>query len=316
NDLKESCLKIKFQIEDTGVGIEIEELKRIFMPFEQTGTSKQKTEGTGLGLAISKSFVEMMGSQLEVKSELGVGTLFEFEIQCSLADNWAKANTMTNLGQIVGYSGQRRQILVVDDRWENRSVIVSLLAPLGFIVKEANHGEEALQQALKNPPDLIISDLKMPIMDGWEMLTQIRELAELKNTIVIISSASVFDTDRQKSSISGGQGFLPKPVKAEELYWILAQQLHLDWIYAESAATATEISVEVTDQKIVVPPAADLAILLEYAMQGQIREISHELKRLEQNGEVYRPFIDKMTLMLRGYKIVKIREFLQNVSKQ
>ncbi|MFM9159757.1 MAG: hybrid sensor histidine kinase/response regulator, partial [Dolichospermum sp.] len=107
-----------------------------------------------------------------------------------------------------------------------------------------------------------------------------------------------------------------KPVKAEELYWILAQQLHLDWIYAESAATATEISVEVTDQKIVVPPAADLAILLEYAMQGQIREISHELKRLEQNGEVYRPFIDKMTLMLRGYKIVKIREFLQNVSKQ
>ncbi|MFM6181652.1 MAG: ATP-binding protein [Dolichospermum sp.] len=316
NDLKESCLKIKFQIEDTGVGIEIEELKRIFMPFEQTGTSKQKTEGTGLGLAISKSFVEMMGSQLEVKSELGVGTLFEFEIQSSLADNWAKANTMTNLGQIVGYSGQRRQILVVDDRWENRSVIVSLLAPLGFIVKEANHGEEALQQALKNPPDLIISDLKMPIMDGWEMLTQIRELAELKNTIVIISSASVFDTDRQKSSISGGQGFLPKPVKAEELYWILAQQLHLDWIYAESAATATEISVEVTDQKIVVPPAADLAILLEYAMQGQIREISHELKRLEQNGEVYRPFIDKMTLMLRGYKIVKIREFLQNVSKQ
>ncbi|MEY3401905.1 MAG: hypothetical protein RLZZ86_1520 [Cyanobacteriota bacterium] len=314
--LTSSYVKIKFQVKDTGIGMNCEELQRIFMPFEQIGTSKQKTEGTGLGLAISKSFVEMMGSQLEVNSELGIGTLFEFEIQCSLADNWAKANTLTNLGQIVGYSGQRRQILVVDDRWENRSVIVSLLAPLGFIVMEANHGEEALQKAMENPPDLIISDLKMPIMDGWEMLTQIRELAELRDTIVIISSASVFDTDRQKSLISGGQGFLPKPVKAEELYWILAQQLHLNWIYAESAVTDTEISVSVTDKEIVVPPAADLAILLEYAMQGQIREITHELKRLEQNGEVYQPFIDKMTLMVQGYKIVKIREFLQNVSKQ
>lgn len=314
--LTSSDVKIKFQVKDTGIGMNCEELQRIFMPFEQTGTSKQKTEGTGLGLAISKTFVEMMGSQLEVKSELGIGTLFEFDIQCSLANNWAKANTMTNLGQIVGYAGRRRQILVVDDRWENRSVIFSLLAPLGFIVMEANHGEEALQKAMENPPDLIISDLKMPIMDGWEMLTQIRELAELRDTIVIISSASVFDTDRQKSLISGGQGFLPKPVKAEELYWILAQQLHLNWIYAESAVNDTEISVSFTDKEIVVPPAADLAILLEYAMQGQIREITHELNRLEQNGEVYQPFIDKMTLMVQGYKIVKIREFLQNVSKQ
>jgi CheY-like chemotaxis protein len=253
---------------------------------------------------------------LEVRSELGIGTLFEFEIQCCLADNWVKANTLTNLGQIVGYSGQRRQILVVDDRWENRSVILSLLAPLGFIVIEANNGEEALQKAIENPPDLIISDMKMPIMDGWEMLTQIRELAELRNTIVIISSASVFDADRQKSLLIGGQGFLPKPVKAEELYWILAQQLHLNWIYAESMTNDTKTSMEVTDTEMVVPPASDLTILLEYAMQGQIREINHELNRLEQSGEIYRPFIDKMTLMLRGYKIVKIREFLQNVSKQ
>jgi signal transduction histidine kinase/DNA-binding NarL/FixJ family response regulator len=319
NDLKtltSSSVTIKFQVEDTGIGMNSEELKRIFMPFEQTGTSKQKTEGTGLGLAISKSLVEMMGSHLEVKSELGIGTLFEFEIQSSLADNWVKANTMTNLGQIVGYSGYRRKILVVDDRWENRSVIVSLLAPLGFIVIEAHHGEEALKKAIENPPDLIISDLKMPIMDGWEMLTQIRELAELRNTIVIISSASVFDTDRQKSLLIGGQGFLPKPVKAEELYWILAQQLHLNWIYAESTINDTKISAEVTDTEMVVPPASDLAILLAYAMQGQIREITQELKRLEQSDEIYGQFIDKMSLMLRGYKIVKIREFLQNVSKQ
>ena len=314
--LTSSSVKIKFQVEDTGIGMNREELTRIFMPFEQTGTSKQKTEGTGLGLAISKSFVEMMGSHLKVRSELGIGTLFEFEIQCSLADNWAKANAMTNLGQIVGYSGQRRQILVVDDRWQNRSVIVSLLAPLGFIVMEAKHGEEALQKAVENPPDLIISDMKMPIMDGWEMLTQIRELAELRNTIVIIFSASVFDADCQKSLLIGGQGFLPKPVKTEELYWILAQQLHLNWIYAESMTNDTKTSMEVTDTEMVVPPASDLTILLEYAMQGQIREINHELNRLEQSGEIYRPFIDKMTLMLRGYKIVKIREFLQNVSKQ
>ncbi|WP_413172258.1 ATP-binding protein [Anabaena azotica] len=308
-----STVKLHFQIEDTGIGMNPQQLEKIFLPFEQVGTPKRQTEGTGLGLAISQSFVEMMGSSLQVHSQLGIGSLFEFELQCSLAKDWAEANTITNLGKITGYTGHRRQILVVDDRWENRSVIVSLLTPLGFIVIEAKNGEEALQKALANHPDLIISDLKMPIMDGWEMLLQLRQLDELKNTIVIISSASVFDADRQKSLAAGGKDFLPKPVQAEELYRMLVQYLHLDWMYADVEPTNTKSSEADTNTPMVIPPASDLNTLVKYAMQGQIKGMQQELERLIQSDESYRPFADKIAVMLRGYKIVKAREFLQTV---
>nr|ALT22096.1 response regulator [Anabaena sp. XPORK13A] len=306
-----STVKLHFQIEDTGIGMNSDQLEKIFLPFEQVGTSKRQAEGTGLGLAISQNFVEMMGSSLQVRSQLGIGSIFEFELQCPLADDWAKANTITNLGRIVGYSGQRKQILVVDDRWENRSVLMSLLTPLGFIIIEAKNGEEALEKALANPPDLIISDLKMPIMDGWEMLIQLRQLAELQNTIVIISSASVLDADRQASLSVGGQDFLPKPVQAEELYRILAQYLHLDWMYTESETINAKSSEDNINTEILVPPASDLSTLLEYAMQGQIKAMQQELEVLVQKSEKYRHFVDKIALMLRGYKIVKVREFLQ-----
>ncbi|MEA5513939.1 histidine kinase dimerization/phospho-acceptor domain-containing protein [Nodularia sp. UHCC 0506] len=308
-----TVIKLNFQIQDTGIGMNSGQLEQIFLPFEQVGTSKRQIEGTGLGLTISKNFVEMMGGSLEVSSQLGIGSLFEFAVQCPLANNWAKANTFTNLGQIVGYSGKERKILVIDDRWENRSVLVSLLAPLGFIVIEANNGEEALQKAWENPPDIMISHLKMPIMDGWEMLKQLRQIAELKNTIVIISSASVFDSDRQKSFAAGGQDFLPKPVEAEELYRMLAQHLHLEWIYAELEVTNPQPSEENTNTQIVIPPASNLSTLMKYAMQGQIKEMQQELEMLVQDTEIYRPFVDKIAVMLRGYQIVKAREFLRKV---
>jgi signal transduction histidine kinase/DNA-binding response OmpR family regulator len=311
-----SSVKLLFQIEDTGIGMSDEQLEKIFLPFEQVGTLQRQVEGTGLGLAISKTFLEMMGSSFNVRSQLGTGSVFEFELECPLADEWAKANTLTKLGQIVGYCGERRQILVVDDHWENRSVLVSLLAPLGFEVIEAQHGEEALQKAVENPPDLIISDLKMPIMDGWEMIKELRELPDSKNTIVIISSASVFDRDRQASLAAGGQDFLPKPVQAEELYRMLAQHLHLQWMYADTAASSNQQTKENTKQQMVIPPMSDLNKLLEYAMQGQIKAMQQELERLIETNENYRPFIDKLSVMLRGYKIVKAREFLQKSMSQ
>ncbi len=306
-----ATVKLLFQIEDTGVGMSSQQLAKIFLPFEQVGTPQRQIEGTGLGLAISQNFVEMMGSSLQVRSQLGVGSLFEFELQCPLVSDWADANTMTDLGKITGYVGERRQILVVDDRWENRSVLMSLLAPLGFLVIEAKNGEEALQKALENPPDLIISDLKMPIMDGWEMLTQLRKLPDIKDIIVIISSASVFDRDRQESLAAGEQNFLSKPVQAEELYRILAQYLKLDWVYAKSEVNIIKLSKEMINSQIVIPPISDLTTLLEYAMQGRIKRMQQKLENLVKSNDNYRLFVDKISMMLREYKIVKAREFIQ-----
>lgn len=314
--ISSDTVTLHFQIEDTGIGMSDEQLEKIFLPFEQVGTIKKQTEGTGLGLAISNSFVEMMNSNLQVRSQVGTGSVFEFAINCPLAENWAKANTITNLGQIVGYAGKKRQILVVDDRWENRSVLVSLLQPLGFTVIEAEHGEAALEKAIDNPPDLIISDLKMPIMDGWEMMKQLHQIEPLKNTILIISSASVFDADRQRSLAAGGHDFLPKPVQAEELYSILSQYLNLEWLYAESTTTNTKNKQAITENinsQMLIPPIEDLNKLVEYAMQGQIKKMQQQLEFLVKNNDNYLPFADKINTMLKGYKLGAVREFLQKV---
>ncbi|MEE3719852.1 ATP-binding protein [Tumidithrix elongata RA019] len=229
-DRIEPTAKICFQIEDTGIGVSADQLELIFLPFEQVGSPQRQKEGTGLGLAISQKLAKMMKSTIQVRSQLGVGSVFEFEIICPIATDWAKANKLTSFGKIRGYGGKRRKILVVDDRWENRSVLVSILEPLGFILLEASNGEEAWQQVQSNHPDLIISDLKMPVMDGWTFLTKLQESETLKDTILIASSASVFDTDRQTSFTAGANDFLSKPVQAEDLFCLLAKHLELEWL--------------------------------------------------------------------------------------
>jgi signal transduction histidine kinase len=145
-DMKDPLYRIRFQIEDTGIGISSEHIKNIFLPFEQSGNIKKQSEGTGLGLAISKSIIDMMGSALEVESELGKGSAFSFELDLPEAKEWAKNTKTSQQGIITGFKGEKVKILVVDDRWENRSVLVNLLAPIGFIVFEAENGQEGLNK--------------------------------------------------------------------------------------------------------------------------------------------------------------------------
>ena len=128
-----------------------------------------------MGLAISHRIVAMMGGSLQVTSKLGEGSTFWFEVILPETTTWTEASTTVSQGKITGYEGRRRKVMVVDDRWENRSVIVNLLEPLGFELLEAENGREGLDKAIQELPDVIITDLSMPIMDGYEMLQQLRE---------------------------------------------------------------------------------------------------------------------------------------------
>ncbi|NES07918.1 MAG: response regulator, partial [Okeania sp. SIO2F4] len=313
---QKSSVKLHFQITDTGSGISSDQLEAIFLPFEQVGIPKRQKEGTGLGLAISQDIVKMMGSSIHVNSQLDVGSVFEFEIECPLATNWVQANTLTNLGQIIGYSGRRLQILVVDDRWENRSVLVNLLEPLGFQVSEANNGKQALEKANQVNPDLILTDLKMPIMDGWAMLDQLRHSEVFKDTIVIVSSASVFAADRQKSFAAGSNDFLPKPVEAEELYRMLVQHLNIQWIYKESDQTLTEVSEAIATNEVTIPTTGELTVLLEQSMQGKIKAMEKELENLSQKDARYLLFIEELKPLIRSFKLKEVRQYLNEAMEQ
>jgi CheY-like chemotaxis protein len=313
--------KIKFKIQDTGIGMSPTQIEKIFLPFEQLGDSTHQTEGTGLGLAISQKIVELMGSSIKVKSKFGVGSVFEFEIEFLIPDNWTESNTITSGGRITGYSGSRKKIMIVDDSWENRSVIVNLLEPLGFTIIEAANGEEGLEKASLYYPDLIISDLEMPVIDGWEMLKQLRTNQKFQETIFIIYSASIFDINRQKSKVAVGDDFLAKPMQAAEIYRLLSKHLKLSWIYAEAQkekvrshqALSPGVSPKPeTTGEIIVPPADDLAMLIEYAKKGQIKGIQKELEKIYKMDENYKPFVNHLNQLVKSFNIKKIREFLQN----
>ncbi|MEG3877339.1 ATP-binding protein [Microcoleus sp. herbarium7] len=305
-----SIIKLHFRVRDTGVGISAAQLEKIFLPFEQVGDDARKSEGTGLGLAITQKIVEMMDSSISVQSELGAGSVFEFEISCPLAADWMHSSSFTKIGKIIGYSGSKKQILIVDDRWENRSVIVNLLSPLGFAMVEAENGREALEKLSKLMPDLIITDLSMPVVDGWEMLSQVRRSENFKNIPIIVSSASVYEIDRQQSLAAGGDDFLSKPVQAEELYVLLAKHLDLSWVYAETL-TVLANSQEQAELEMVLPPASELANLIEYARKGQMKGIEQELEKLSKSDAKYQPFVNQLNQLVQEFNIQKIRQFLQ-----
>ncbi|MEG3844885.1 ATP-binding protein, partial [Microcoleus sp. herbarium14] len=230
----QNSYKIRFRVEDTGPGMTPEQVKKIFLPFEQVGDLKKQSEGTGLGLAISQKIVALMQSEIAIDSRPGEGSIFSFEVELPEAKNWADSSRILELGAVLGYQGDKRTILVVDDRWENRAVLVNLLEPIGFEMIESADGKEGFDRALATAPDLILTDLAMPVMDGFEFLREIRADPQLRDAIVLVSSASVFEIDRQKSLDAGGNDFLPKPVQADLLLGLLKKYLQLEWVYGET----------------------------------------------------------------------------------
>ncbi len=310
---------IRFTIADTGVGIAPEQIEAIFKPFEQIGDRKKQSEGTGLGLAISSKIVKLMGSKIQVESQPGIGSDFFFEVELPLATDWAKDNRVAEGKELIGYEGKPRTILVVDDRWENRSVLVNLLEPLGFSIVEAVNGQDGLAKAANNP-DLIITDLAMPVMNGFELLRQIRKTDTLKHLKVVVSSASVAEIDRQMSLDAGGDEFLPKPVQTQELFDILQNQLNLTWKYQAAAqsnsqpndGSAKEIEIKnPVDAIQTIPSSEELQQLLNLVQRGLMKKLIEEAKRLEQTNSAYEPFLEEAIQLAKTFQMEKLESWLE-----
>ena len=299
SSVQETC-QILFQVKDTGIGISAESLEKIFQPFEQVGQSKYKAEGTGLGLTISQRLVELMGSHIQLESRLGEGSNFFFELELPLVENWQQVMQSIEGNAIRGYKGERKTILVADDRWENRSVLVALLKPLGFRLVEAENGKQGLSKAAQYLPDLILTDLVMPEMDGYQMLQELRQQERLKNIKVIVSSASVSAGDRQASLEAGADDFLPKPVSAEELLAIVDRHLEIEWELESDRTSALETQKEqLASSEFVMPPVEEMRSLYAAAQIGDIRAIEREADRLQQLDERYRPLTQKLLHLAR-----------------
>ena len=295
---------LRFSITDTGVGIAPEDVQKLFRAFEQVGDRSRQAEGTGLGLAISQQIVQLMGGEIQVESQLGEGSKFFFEVELPLNGDWGQQQTV-GTRNITGYEGERKKILVVDDRWENRSVILNLLEPLGFVITEAENGQEGLEKMRENLPDLVITDLAMPVMDGFAMLKQLRTDENLKHLKVLVSSASVAQVDQQMSLESGGDDFLAKPIHVQELFNALAKHLQLTWNTKEAAINKTNFS------ELIIPDTEDLQVLLKLAQEGRLKKLIEVAEQLEQQDVIYQPFVREILHLARQFQSEKIEEFIK-----
>ncbi|NES21750.1 MAG: response regulator [Symploca sp. SIO3E6] len=310
--------KIRFEIEDTGVGIATEELNKIFEPFEQVGESNHKSEGTGLGLAITQKIISLMGSQLQVQSTLGVGSTFWFELELPQALVSMELTSAQSFEKIIGYQGKKQKILVVDDRWENRAVLVNLLEPIGFEVREASSGEEGLEQAQEFVPDLIIIDLVMPGMDGWSLTRCLCQLPQLQQTILIACSASVSEFDQLQSRKVGCHDFLPKPIQVEDLFAKIQDYLELSWVYNSSKELANqplEFMVDsgqsIEGHAIIPPPREELTVLYDLARKGLIDSLIEQAAKLKALDEQYLTFAQEIQDLAQGFQLKTIRKILK-----
>lgn len=307
--------RIRLEISDTGVGMTPAQIEKIFLPFEQVGSSDRKQQGTGLGLAISRKIVEMMGSSLEVSSTPGEGSVFWMDVQLPIAEAWTESAKVVKQRKIIGFNGSKRKIMVVDDHWENQAVLLNLLYPIGFEIIEANNGQEGLSKAEEFNPDLIITDLVMPVMDGFEMMRRLRQSPQFQDVAIIASSASVFAVDRHESLDAGALEFLPKPVQVESLLEMLRVHLELEWIYEQLDEVAKDndsIPVASTENDTIVPPPdSELSLLYDLAMKGYLDDIQEQAARIGKLDDIFVPFADKISQLAIDFEIDRLLELLE-----
>ncbi|MEG4199525.1 response regulator [Microcoleus sp. Pol12A5] len=228
-------LLILFEVEDTGVGIAAAEIDTLFDAFVQTQAGRKAADGTGLGLTITKKYVQIMGGDIWVKSVLGEGTSFKFNIRVFAAIS--SEITVATLQRVIGLEADQPiyRILAVDDNQENRLLLVKMLQPIGFEVREAENGYQAVELWESWQPHLIWLDTRMPVMDGFEAVRQIRakEKQTQWRTVIIALTASTFEEKKGEIIAAGCDDFVRKPFQEQILFDKMACYLEVRYLYQE-----------------------------------------------------------------------------------
>jgi two-component system, sensor histidine kinase and response regulator len=261
-----------FEIQDTGLGIAPHEIDLLFEAFGQTATGRESQQGTGLGLAICRKYVHFMGGEISVSSTLGKGSTFAFHIPVELtnqSENIIKPVSKRVIGLAPNQPEYR--ILVVDDASDSRLLLMKLFSTLGFRVREANNGKQAILEWESWHPHLILMDMRMPVMDGYEATRQIKEREKALSianrhyplspegassspianrqspTIIIALTASAFEEQRTLMIQAGYNDFIKKPFREELLLEQLKQYLGVQYLYEEENSSVEGVADRVSE---------------------------------------------------------------------
>jgi len=298
----------EFMVEDTGVGIHESDLERIFQPFERARTVGAKaTIGTGLGLTITSLLTKIMGGDISVHSEVGHGSLFRVKLMLSEVLRPRIASTMEY--RVRGYAGPRQTVLVVDDNEVQRQLIRDLLGPLGFLVVSAGTGCECLQVVEETHPNLILLDIAMPEMDGWEVAQRLRRQPG-KRAAILMLSANAIDPHHMLEAERLYDDTLMKPIDLRQLLKKIHSLVDIEWIYeTEAAAPAPASTVSGC------PPGRDIDELIWLGQIGHVTRILEKLDEIERGSPECREFIARMRVMVSTFDFTRYTSALQEARR-
>jgi signal transduction histidine kinase/CheY-like chemotaxis protein len=218
---------IRFDVRDTGLGIHELAQSALFQPFVQAGQPAEPVGGTGLGLAISKRLVELLGGRIALESRHGHGSTFWFELEVDVVSDPEHDAPPIAESQPRAEHTSSVEILIVEDHEPNRRALVELLRPLGMRLLEASNGEEGLAQFERHRPKLVLMDLRMPIMNGYEAIRRIRQIAGSDEVRIVAITASMFTDDNPEIQSCGADDLLRKPFRKDALFAVIEAQLAL-----------------------------------------------------------------------------------------
>ena len=287
-----------FEIADSGPGISEEEIEGIFEPFSRGST---KTGGTGLGLTISKMLTDLMGGELLVKSTIGVGSVFQVRMFLPEVRGITPAEANQQVRNRIGYIGERRKILVVENEKVDRELLLSILEPLGFLVREADSGADCLEMLDEFKPHLILMDLAMPGIDGWETIRCIRS-KQLSLAKIAIVSANAFDKGLENDVDIAAEDFILKPVQVEEFLDWLGQSLGIQWLNYEPPKLLTVPGPQ-DFAGLAYPSQELLRELDELVSLGYIRGILNKVEEIESSDQRISEFVQVVRKLVSQFQL-------------
>ncbi len=309
-----------FEVEDTGPGIAPDEMPKLFEPFGQTETGRKSQQGTGLGLPISQKFVQLMGGDIQVTSTPGQGTVFAFAVKISLSHE-AEVQTRQPKRRVVAIAGNvtESRILIVDDAFDSRLLLMTMLKFVGFQVQEAENGQEAIAVYESWKPHLILMDMQMPVMDGYEATRKIKSTVQGQQITIVALTASAFEEERKMILDAGCDDFIRKPFQEEFLLEIIGQHLKIDYIFEDlppdsirQLQDSPEQSYTLSPQALQVMPPSWLTELYDAAMQCSDELILTLLKDIPPD---LAPLSHALAELANNYQFDLIEELLSQEAK-
>jgi CheY-like chemotaxis protein/two-component sensor histidine kinase len=304
--------QLHFEVEDTGSGIAPDELDSLFEAFVQTQTGQQSSEGTGLGLSIVRSFVQLMGGEISVSSQVGKGTVFKFDIKATIVEA-ANIKRQQPTRQVVALEPNQPsyRILVVDDRWYNRQLLIKLLSSIGFDVQEASNGQEAIAIWDRWEPHLIFMDMRMPVTDGYEATKRIKATIKGQATAVLALTASTLEEERAIVLSAGCDDYIRKPFKEADIFEAIHSHIGVRYIYEQPTPAPTSIGA---DSDALTPAAlAALPSDLVRNLHQAISELDVELMQsyIAQISKLNAPLANALAALANKFQYEQLLKLTQ-----